>query len=498
MLYKSLVIMSLLATSACISTGAPSQSAGIADVAIRNVTVIDPASGTRRAGRDVLIDDGRIVAVVASSGADRPAETQIDGTGRFVMPGLMDMHVHSNLRPIHESTLALLLANGVTGVRDMGSDCQRPGGIAMCLAEMRASADAITAGTLFGPRQLQLSSSKILTLGAPERADDPARVYYPQNAEEGRATAATLIARQPGILKTGDHIEAGAYLALIAAAHSAGVRVGGHLPVAMSVADAARAGQDSIEHARDLPLDCAIGGAAFRREASASIAAGRRPEGRGAARAALAVAGQDAALCADQIAAMVRAGTYYVPTHLTREMDFRAGEAAYRDDPLRAYVHPQLWRRWEQDLGRTAEATPEEVAAFREFFRLGLALTGRAHRAGVLIMAGTDANDTMVVPGFSLHRELGFLVEAGLSPMAALQAATSVPARYLGRTTDMGGVSPGMVADLLLLRADPLADIANSRQIEAVIFGGRVRDRAALDLLLDQARAAATVPPRSG
>lgn len=486
----------VFATVGCATaTNVDSPLTGAPDLIIRNVTVIDPARSSRETSRDVIIDNGRIVAVRTSGRRPPAADQTIDGTGQFLMPGLMDMHVHVNLRPIHRSTLALLLANGVTGVRDMGSDCQRPGGITMCIDEVQAAAAAIENGELTGPRLLQLSSGKISSIGRPDDAAELIRLYYPQNEAEGATTARGLIARGAGILKIGDYVEDGAYRAIIREARAAGVRVGGHVPVQMSVAQAVEAGQHTIEHARDLPLDCSTEGARHRAEAAAAVIAGNRPAG-GAARASLAVSNQNPELCAQQINAMVRAAAYYVPTHLTREMDYRAGDPAYRNDPLRAYVPPMQWRMWERDLDRTARATPEEVAVLERFFRLGLTLTGQAHRAGVRIMAGTDANDTMVVPGFSLHRELGFLVDAGLSPMAALQSATSVPAQYLGRSDAFGGVQRGMMADLLLLRADPLADIANTRSIVAVIQSGRVRDRTALDALLDQARAAvAAVPP---
>jgi cytosine/adenosine deaminase-related metal-dependent hydrolase len=490
-----LATLPVFATAACVTaTDTSTPLTGEPDLVIRNVTVIDPARSSRETSRDVIIDNGRIVAVRTSGQRAPNADRTIDGTGQFLMPGLMDMHVHVNLRPIHHSTLALLLANGVTGVRDMGSDCQRPGGITMCIDEVQATAAAIENGEVTGPRLLQLSSSKISSIGRPDDAAELARLHYPQNEAEGATTARGLIARGAGILKIGDYVEGGAYREIIREARTAGVRVGGHIPIQMSVAQAVEAGQETIEHARDLPLDCSTGGSGYRTDAAAAVIAGNRPAG-SASRASIAVSSHSPELCAQQINAMVRSAAYYVPTHLTRELDYRAGDPAYRNDPLRAYVPPMQWRMWERDLDRSARATPEDVAMLERFFRLGLTLTGQAHRAGVRIMAGTDANDTMVVPGFSLHRELGFLVDAGLSPMAALQSATSVPAQYLGRSNMYGGVQRGMMADLLLLRADPMADIANTRSIVAVIQNGRVRDRVALDALLEQARLAAAAAP---
>ncbi|HEX8449630.1 MAG TPA: amidohydrolase family protein, partial [Allosphingosinicella sp.] len=160
-------------------------------------------------------------------------------------------------------------------------------------------------------------------------------------------------------------------------------------------------------------------------------------------------------------------------------------------DPNRKYVSKARNAVWDKDLEETAAVPPEERAALDRFFRHGLMITGLTHLAGVPIMAGTDASDTMIVPGFSLHRELALLERAGLSPMDALRSATSVPARYLGRARLNGGISAGKEADLVLLRADPLSDVRNIGSIEAVISDGRLFDRAALDSLLAEAERSA-------
>ena len=247
-------------------------------------------------------------------------------------------------------------------------------------------------------------------------------------------------------------------------------------------------GLTTIEHARDLPVDCSTYGTVYRGQVMAKIMGEDVPWPDRKALPGKARDTFDKPTCDRQIAAMVRAGSYYVPTHLTREMDYRAGEAAYRNDPRKAYIPAMQQAGWDGDLDRTTKMLGELASDLGDFFRLGLATTRMAHDAGVKVMAGTDANDTMVFPGFSLHDELAHLVAAGLTPMEALQAATSVPAEYLGRSDDFGGVSAGKLADLLLLDADPTVDIANTTQISAVVQGGRMRDRAALDALLREVR----------
>lgn len=478
----SLFVMALAATAYAKSAADP------ADLVIRNVTVIDPASRKVLSRRDVVVDNGRIVAIKASSRNAPSADRIVDGTGKYAIPGLMDMHVHTGLRPIHRASLLLNIANGVTGVRDMASDCHRPGGIALCIDEMRQSAAAIESGSLPGPRLLALSTMKVQSQGGPADASDPRAIYFPRSAAEAGATASLLLARKPDVIKIGDALDPGAYEVLVKAAKQGGIEASGHIPLGLSVAEVARLGQRSIEHARDLPLDCSAQGATYRAEMKAGLPKSAPSLEAGIERTRKVLASQDKATCKVQIAAMVSNRTYYVPTHLTRAMDFRAGDPAYRADPRMAYVHPQLAQMWTRDLDRYAKLSAQDADVLKSFYLLGLRLTGEAHRAGVKIMAGTDSNDTMIFPGFSLHDELGNLVAAGLSPMDALRAATTVPAEYLRRTGDLGSLSKGRMADIVLLRADPLANIANTTSIEFVVQGGRVYDRAALDGMLADAR----------
>ena len=478
--------MFTLLLAAAAAPAAYARSGDPADLIITNVTVIDPETSRVVPAQEIVIDDGRIIAVRKGTKRATPAKSTIDGTGKFAIPGLMDMHVHTNLKPLHRSTLALMHANGITGVRDMAGDCHSEKGIAMCIGEMRKAAAAIDAGTLTGPRLLALSTMKIQSAGAPKDPADPRARFFPQNAEQTAALIPVLLERKPDIIKMGDLIDTPSYQLLLDAARANRIEVSGHIPAQLSVRQAAEMGQRSIEHARDLPLDCSTYGPIYR--AFFAKPAGDTPRPSPIDRAKQAVGAQDAKLCGEQIAAMRRHGTFYVPTHLTRQMDYRASDSAYRADPRMAWIPQQQRQMWDRDLGRFATTTPEERDALGKFFRLGLTLTGQAHRAGVKVMAGTDTGDTMVFPGFSLHDELGLLVEAGLSPMHALRAATTVPADYLHRSKDFGGLAKGKAADIVLLDANPAADIGNTKRIAYVIQNGRVSDRATLDTILAETR----------
>jgi imidazolonepropionase-like amidohydrolase len=165
-------------------------------------------------------------------------------------------------------------------------------------------------------------------------------------------------------------------------------------------------------------------------------------------------------------------------------------------DPRLAYLPATFRTFWDPHNDfRFKTLTASDFALGRKVFRRELALVGAMRAAGVELLAGTDTMNPYCFPGFGLHEELVWLVRAGLTPLEALQAATRNPARFLGRERDLGTVEPGKLADLVLLDADPLADIHNTRTIRAVVLGGMLLDRAALDRLLADARAMARAVP---
>jgi imidazolonepropionase-like amidohydrolase len=242
----------------------------------------------------------------------------------------------------------------------------------------------------------------------------------------------------------------------------------GHRPHAVSAIDAA-ANQKSIEHARFLLHESFAGAAALRDTPRAQWREDRRRI----------LAEHDPVLAQSIFTAMKAHGTWYVPTHLTRWSDANADHPSVREDPLLRYLHPLMKRQWLEDLDENVakDPSPAARATYREFHRKGLELTGAAHRAGVKILAGTD----YIVAGADLHRELEQLRAAGLSNADVLRAATTSPVEYFGLEREYGSVEPGKVADLVLLDANPLDDIRNTRRIEAVIFNGNLYDRAALN-----------------
>lgn len=491
----------IVATVATIIAGCQTSSPNLrqVDLAIENATVIDPETSRVFANHSVYVSGHTIVAVLPARDRRRfSGKTVVNGTGRYLIPGLMDMHVHLFLPEPVTPSLNLLLANGVTGIREMSSDCWSIAGVTEgCIDDYRQLQAKIKTGEVPGPELLALTSTMVM---GPSRMELPKGLpsyITPVTDAEARALTRYLASRGTDMIKTHDSVPAAAFHALMEEANSRGMKVGGHIPFAVGSLSAAQMGYDSIEHARDLLYDCSRYGPEFRRQEAAfadRIPGSQRPSS--LERLQRTVAEFDPLLCDSLLTKLAGTGACYTPTHSTREMEARAGEPAYRDNPARKYIFSGRNERWQADLDETAALPAEQRQALREFFTHGLRITGLAHRAGIPVMAGTDASDTMVVPGFSLHNELQLLKAAGLSNMEVLRSTTSVPAAYLNRSDELGGISAGKEADLVLLQHNPLQDIRNTSSVETVISNGIVFARPDLDALLKEAEELAAASNR--
>ena len=456
---------------------------------VDDVTVIDPLTDQVLPAHTVAIDDARIVGIEPTSRRGSfVAADSIAGTGRYLIPGLIDMHVHLfRIELVSEPTLDLLLANGITGFREMSSDCLSAGREgAVCAPALRELADEVMRGQRTAPRPLALSSAPVN--GVSQRTNLPEGVpafLAPETEAEGRELAAWLADRDVDLVKVYNSVPRAAYFGLLDAANDVGLEVSGHLPLGVSVLEASAAGHRTIEHARDLPVACGSYRDTYR-PLMARVVSGEAgadpPSAEERIRATFDAF--DETLCAEVLDTLAANGTYLVPTHGTREMDFRASDAAYRADERLRYVLNPIRTGWDADLDRTARASAELVDLYGQFYELGVRLSGMAHEAGVKLMAGTDSNDTMIIPGFSLHDELARFAAAGIDNMGVLRTATSTPAEYLDRTGELGTVSVGALADLVLLNQNPLEDINNTGSIEVVVLGGRALDRTALGEML--------------
>ena len=463
-------------------------------VAIDQVTIIDP---TAQSEEEARIPDQTVLIIANRIESVGPTGTivvlddalRIDGRGKFLIPGFWNMHAHFNRdRNTQLKVMApLMIAHGVTGVRDMLSDCWEPCGPGRhTLAEMRELQRQVIEGEVLAPRLLALSSP--LVRGPITNGGYPAEYpvfWRPRTEEQGREVARYLKDRGVDLIKPYNEMTRAAFFGMMDEANKLGLAVSGHLPWSVHPIEAANAGVRTIEHARWPGFACNPVHEEFRAMFAARAEEKGEWDGEVFGRFRDAIVPQfDGALCEEIFRALIANGTYLVPSHLTREMDAFAGDSAYRDDPRRKYVSPSRLRGWDRDLSATAEGPPELITFYRGFFDLGLRITGMAHEAGVKILVGTDVFDTMVFPGFSYHDELVHLSRAGLSPFEIIRAATHRGAEFLKMTDDFGSITDGKMADLVLLDADPLADIRNTTRINAVIFDGKLYDRSALDSMI--------------
>ena len=432
--------------------------------AIISVDVVDVVAGSVSRDRTVIVANGRIQSV---SDDDAPAGMRtFDGRGRYLIPAFWDMHTHvTEVTPLVD--LPLYIAYGVTNVRDM-QGCPEPDDpFVACPEEKRRWTEEAVSGIRVGPRIVASTSWMAEGPGIAARLGSVPAYFDTATPAQARQFVRHF-AGSVDAIKVYNRIPRDAYFALVDEARRLAIDVVGHRPYAVSATEAA-AHQRSIEHARFIIQESFAGSSANRRRDFRESDDDRRRM----------LDQHDPALSEAIFEAMKANGTWYVPTHLTRWSDAYAEDSSVREDPLLRFIHPLLKRQWLEDVDELLAEDPSPAAreTYRRYYRKGLELTGAAHRAGVGILAGTD----YIVAGADLHRELQQLSAAGLPPAAVLRAATLSPARYFGLESQYGSVGPGKVADLVLLRANPLDDIRNTQQIEAVVFHGNLYDRVALD-----------------
>lgn len=445
-------------------------------IALIHATVIDVAARDAKAAlkpdQTVVVTGNRITAVGKTGRVKMPAGAQvIDVAGKYLIPGLWDMHVHVFNNGSNPGTnnkdyyFPLFVANGVTGVRDMWSDPED-------LKLLRRWRQESEVGALLSPR---IAPGSSIVDGVPTFIPNAHGVSSP---EEARRAVRMLKEAGAGFIKIYWNLTPEAYRAIADESKKLGIPYAGHVPFAVSAADASDAGQKSIEHLTGLWETCSS------REEALRKAKGLAPQ----ELTAELWRTYDEGKCRALFSRFAGNGTWHVPTMaIHRMLTFRRDETFRKDDRLR-YIPADEAREWLAPPRGVDRFSPETR---RARFAKMLETIGLMHRAGVPLLAGTDVGNPFIFPGFSLHDELEAFAQAGLTPLQALQTATLNPARYLGMTGSLGTVEKGKLADLVLLDANPLESIGNTRRIHAVIVNGQLFDRKALDAMLTQVETAA-------
>ncbi len=445
------------------------------DVMIRHASVIDVEHARTIADQAVVLRGADIVAVGADADIARAwkASRTVEAKGRFLMAGLWDMHVHfgggPDLIEENKALLPLYIAHGITTIRDCSGDLPEQ------VLQWRGE---ISNGKLFGP-QLFTAGAKIegihpiwkgtIEVGSKPDVDAALRRLQRDRVDFVKITDSTL---DPQL-----------FLYAVSQAKGLGLRTSGHIPMALTVEQAADAGISSIEH-----IDYAFkAGVKDEATIAGDFAAGRITRDEANRRLD---AGFDRPTAMAAYRHFAKQGIFVTPTlNGGRILDFLDADN-HANDPYLAYIGPRLRATYQWRIDRANKATGEQITARHAHYAQLAAVLPLLQDAGVTIMAGTDAGflNSFDFPGIGLHEELALYVKNGLTPAQALASATRAGPAWFGRLDRYGAVAPGKAADLVILERNPLLHINATREINTVILRGHVYDRNALDGMLDETR----------
>jgi imidazolonepropionase-like amidohydrolase len=406
-----------------------------------------------------------------------PGAQVIDAGGRYLIPGLWDMHVHSLFAGRPDYFFPLFIANGVTGVRDMGST--------LSFEQITQIRNDIESGKTVGPRYGAVAGRIVDGPGALANVG-----VAVNNPAEARQIVKAFKQSGADFIKVYDRLSRDAYLAIVDEAKKQKIPVAGHVPFELTAAEVSDLGQKSIEHATDVFISGASNEKELRDELRREIKSGdlngSSPRLGIELKAASAFDEKRAKSLFSRFASNQ---TWQCPTLIVRRPSTYENNARLASDARMKYIPQTVRSNWDQTFRQRFAVGTVEERALR--FRTTLFAVAAMSRANVPLLAGTDILNPYVFPGFSLHDELALLVEAGLTPMQALRTATSNPAKYFDMTDSLGTIEKGKLADLVLLDANPLDDIRNTQRIQAVIANGRYFPYEQIRALLAQAEAAA-------
>jgi len=460
-------------------TSAQSREPGLSSLALTHVTVIDGTGAPPKPDMTVIIVGYRIAEIAKSDAVRVPRFARtIDATGSFLIPGLWDMHAHPDdpeLWPVNpppkekEKLLTLLIANGVTGIRDMGGELK-------LLREWRAQ---VGAATFVGPH---IYACGPLLDGPKPMWPGSVAISTP---EQGRQAVRDLKRQRADFVKVYSLLPRDAYFAIADEAKKLKLPFAGHVPDSVTPEEASDAGQASEEHLLQIVEACSDRDA-IKKKVAELREAGATPVERRRAYIETMLATFDNKKAEALFAKFVKNNTWVTPTAIVWQTN-----ASFEDDSAKyaermKYLPRYIREYWDpKNNAHLQNRAPERLAAEKLLVKKYLEIIGGMQRAGVKLMTGSDFGaNPLLFPGWGVHDEMALLVKAGLTPMEAIQAATRNPATFLGLDRSVGTIEKGKLADIVVLSANPLEDINNTRKITAVLFEGQMFDRAQLNRLL--------------
>jgi hypothetical protein len=443
-----------------------------------NISTVDAVNGLRT-GQSVVITGNKIIDAGPAEDVQAPTgATLIDGSGKYMIPGLWDAHVHiTNTEALRPAMFPLFIVNGITYVRDTSATFDT-------ILPMRERAREASQSNGMAP-QVYISGPHIeseqISWASSVSAVSP---------EDAAAIADSLISKDIDEIKLYELLPRDIYAEVLSIANEKGYNVSAHVPLSMDVVEASEAGLASMEHMQNLELSCSSDWETLLKSRQEMIAEGAHLSGnemRGSIHRAQrlhAIQTFDEERCEIVIQALAANNTWQVPTlTITTVADHRLFASDDWRDTFR-YLPETVRLDWEERaVSMTEQEASEEDSAYAEW---AYNIIPKLAEAGVGIMAGTDMPLALLTPGFSLHEELVMLVDAGLTPMQVLEAATLRPAQYFGLENEQGSISRNMIADVVILDGNPLDDISNTQRINAVMRNGHLHTRDDLDSILAQ------------
>ena len=447
-----------------------------------NISVIDPEHGLA-SDQTVIIKNNKIIKVVDSNSLDlSPKNNMVDGTGQYMMPGLWDAHVHfAFMEELAPSMFDLFLAYGITSVRDTGGKIDFVKSYKdKSLQNPETSPRVMIAGPLLDGMPNVYDGSD---------ASRPPLSVGSSNIEELTKNIKDLIEKDVDLLKAYEMLTPEQFAVLNQLAQENGLKVTGHVPLSMDVITASNLGMKSMEHMRNIELSCASNSTELLEQRKNLLYDGRNDQGGilrsriHSAQRANAIENYSEKKADEVLDALYKNQTWQIPTlALSTGFTKRPFAKAEFQESFK-YLPSSVEENWKNRITQTIKQSPTEF--HHQYTDWMFKMVKKINDKGIGIMAGTDCPIFYLTPGRSLHEELSVLVKAGLSPLEAIESATIRPAEYFGIEKELGNVREGMLADLLILDANPIDDINNTLKINSVIRNGNLINRAALDKLLN-------------
>lgn len=449
------------------------------DILIKDVHIVDVQNGKIIPNQDVVIQDGRLSSIEATSNTAHAASLHVvDGRGKYLSPSLWDMHTHSfKISPqIHHP---LLVANGILGVRDMSGCMSEDDSFWACIKDRQNWNRATESKAGLSPRYFLQSSYQ--TNGGNEVPEGFPSIFKANDIANIEKLVSFYKNAGADFIKTYSELSPEAYKALAHHAEAQGLGIAGHQPLQVSLPETLAAKQQTIEHPRLFLMECYKGQEQFRAlsDPLSAYTTGYKAQ---------LVDRHDTEHCKKMFQAMANSKTFWTPTMQVLQLGAKANDRSFREDLRLRYIPALInFGIWQGDANQSAKrsTTPQGRNVDIELYALAMKNLAQAHDAGVKILVGTDTGDSYVFPGFGVHDEMAEFVRAGLSPQDVLRMATLDAATFSRVDDKFGSIEVGKAADLMLLAANPYDDIRNTQKIDGVFYNGQFFDRRALDKLLE-------------